>query len=297
MSPRDLLLLFVLGCMWGASFMYISVALQELTPLLVVTGRVVLGSVGLVGFAAIARLREASPAALAHRWGDYLVLALFSAVFPYGLITLGQTVIPSGSAAILNATSPLFSAGLALLVARGHEEALTARRAGGLVLGLLGVAALVAKPAEAPRVEATFLELTLGHGAVVAGSACYAVAALYIRRHMMGVSPTAISLGQTVVAALLLVPVALAFGGPLSVPSAAPLAAVAALGLLNTAVAYLIYYGLVKRAGATRALSVTYLQPASALVYGALLLHEPVTWSQLLGLGAILGGVALATRG
>lgn len=290
-------MLFALGAMWGASFLFNRVALNDLTPLVVVTARVTFGAMGLLAFALISRASGTSPAALLARWRDYLVLALFSAVFPYGLITTGQTVIPSGSAAILNATSPIFSAGLALLVLRGAaDERLTGKRLAGLALGVAGVAALVIKPAEAPRVEASFLAITMGHAAVVAASACYAVAALYIRVRMMGVSPMAISLGQTLVAAMLLLPVAFVAAGPVEVPGPAALAAVLALGLLNTAVAYLIYYHLVKRAGATRALSVTYLQPATALVYGALLLTEPVTWSQLLGLGAILSGVALATR-
>jgi len=277
--------------------MFIRVALNELSPLTVVAARVGLGTAGLAIYAVATRSPGLAPRALARRWRGYLLLAFFSAVFPYGLITLGQTVIPSGSAAILNATSPLFSAGLALVVARGAaEEVLSPARAGGLLLGVAGVALLVLRPAEAPSMQASFFEQSLGHLAVVTASACYAVAALFIRLRMPGETPAAISLGQTALAALILVPAALVWSPPSAWPGPAALGSLFMLGVINTSVAYLIYYRLVQRAGATRALSVTYLQPAVALVYGALLLAEPVTLPQLGGLAAILSGVALATR-
>ncbi len=298
MSPRDYALLFSLGALWGASFLFIKVALFDLSLWTVVFARVALGSAGLAVFAAVTRVADAKPAALLRNWRGALVLALFSGVFPYVLITGSELFIPSGSAAILNATSPLFSALLALVVARGQtEERLTAGRVAGLLVGFGGVALLLARPAAAPdNHTASTLDLLAGHGAVIAASLCYAIAALYTRRHQMDVAPAALSLGQNFTAAVIMLPLMLAFGGPFVMPGGAAIGAILGLGLLNTSLAYLIYYALVRSAGATRALSVTYLQPATALVYGALLLSEPVTFVQIGGLAAILGGVALATR-
>lgn len=298
MSPRDYALLFSLGSLWGASFLFIKVALFDLSPWTVVFARVALGSAGLAVFAAITRVADATPATLLRNWRGALVLGVFSGVFPYLLITGSELFIPSGSAAILNATSPLFSALLALVVARGQsEERLTPGRLAGLLVGFAGVALLLVRPAAAPdNPTASTLDLLAGSLAVMAASLCYAIAALYTRRHQMDVAPAALSLGQNLTAAVIMLPLMLAFGGPFVMPGGAAIAAILALGLLNTSLAYLIYYALVKSAGATRALSVTYLQPATALVYGALLLAEPVTLVQIGGLAAILGGVALATR-
>lgn len=296
-SARDYGLLVLLGAIWGASFMFIKVALQDMAPVTLVAARVGLGAVGLVAYSLVSRSAEAKAALDRRWWVGFVVLALFSGVFPYVLIAAGEVVIPSGSAAILNATSPLFSAGLALLVARGSaEEALSGPRVVGLLLGVAGVGLLVARPAESAAVQASALEVFGGHLAVVAASACYAIAALYTRRSMMGVRPLALSTGQNTAAAIIMIPAALLLGGPFRPWGADTIVCVLLLGLVNTSAAYLIYYRLVTRAGATRALSVTYLQPATALVYGALLLAEPVTLPQLLGLGAILAGVALATR-
>lgn len=307
-TPRDYLLLTVLGAIWGASFLFIRVALNELHPTWIVVWRVGLGALGLMALAIATRSADSLPALDRRYWLPFCIMALFSGVFPYVLIASGQQYIPSGSAAILNATSPLFSAGLAVVVARhAAEEALTRGRLAGLLLGVAGVALLMAKPAEPAIGASTPLEQFGGGVAILAASACYAITALYIRRYLLGVPPPALSVGQNTAAALMMLPIALVFGGPFVMPSSTamlpalpaltPLVAVVLLGLLNTSVAYLIYYQLVHRVGATNALSVTYLQPATALVYGALLLGEAVTLPQLLGLAAILAGVGLTTRG
>ena len=155
----------------------------------------------------------------------------------------------------------------------------------GVGVGFLGVALLVGVQEGGQLVGAL---------AVLGTALCYAVSVLYAGRAVRSFPPLEVSFGQLLVGAALTAPVALV-QRPSAVPPAETLAAIAALGALGTGVAYLLYFALIARAGASRAILVTYLVPAFALVYGAVFLNEDVTTSALAGLALILGGTALAT--
>lgn len=290
MAPVDLLLLLGLGLLWGASFMFIKVVVLEMSPVALAAFRLGLGSAGLLLFT------WRSAPGLRSSLGPSLVLSLFGAVIPYLLIAWGELHITSGGAAILNATSPLFSAVLSRWSAFWTtEERLGAGGGLGLLLGLAGVAVLVGGSTGFQLFAAGGAWELLGFLAVLAASASYAVGGLYARRAFVGQPFTVPALGQNLVGAVALLPVALTFSRPAAWPSPAALASLLCLGLGGTALAYLLYYRLISRVGATRTLSVTYLLPATALVYGAVLLGEQVTIAMLLGLGLILTGVALVT--
>ena len=306
MTITDLLLLASLSLIWGASFLFIKVAVLEMSPVALAAFRLTLGTIGLVILTASSNLlRKGFSKAPENPAGGLLprrllipsvVLALFGAVFPYLLIAWGELHITSGSAAILNATSPLFSTLLSRWrVLWGAEEELSFGRVAGLLVGLLGVVVLVTGSRGFQALSSGGLLELAGFGAVLVASASYAVGGLFARRAFAGESFTLPALGQNLVGAVLLLPLALTVARPAGWPSLAALGSVLALGLGGTALAYLVYYYLLSRVGATRTLSVTYLLPATALAYGATLLGEEITPAMIGGLVLILAGITLVS--
>jgi drug/metabolite transporter (DMT)-like permease len=218
-------------------------------------------------------------------------MGLFNNAVPFGLILWGQIHIPSGLAAILNATTPLFTVLVAHVATR--DEKLTGSRVAGLMLGLSGVVAMLGPD--------LLLELGTDIAAQVAcllAAVSYAIAGVYGRR-FRGEPPLRVATGQLVASSVILAPVALLTDRPwtLALPGGAALAALLALAALSTALAYLIYFRILSRAGATNVLLVTFLIPVSAILLGWLVLHEQLAMRHFAGMGAIaLGLIAIDGR-
>jgi drug/metabolite transporter (DMT)-like permease len=303
MKPRELGVLLLLAAIWGASFMFIKVAVQEVVPLTLVTIRMVLGAGGLVVLYGLLGQRFAAlPAAQARPvvWrsliGPFLIAGLFNAVIPYLCLSWGETLIPSSNAAILNATTPLFTAILAYgLGGRTVADRLPASRAVGLVLGFIGVAVLVWGSSSGGTHDPVLI--WLGHGAVLVMAASYAVAGLYARHAFAGLPTLVPALGQNLAAATMLLPLALVFAPLTRVPSPEAIVSLLILGLGGTAIAYVLYFYMLARVGATRTIIVTYLLPVTALIYGVLLLGETIRVQSILGMVLVLIGIAITTGG
>jgi len=279
-------LLLVLGAIWGASFMFIEVADRELEPTTLMAGRLLVAAAVLLPvllFTAGVRpaLRELRRAG---RTG--IVAGIVSAALPFTLIAWGQTHVDSGTAAIANASMPIFVVLLALRVRR--SERVSALRLLGVVLGLLGVAILAgaSPPGGWSAVAGTL--------AVVVASFSYGVGALYAQHHIGNVSVVVFSTAQSIAGALVLLPFGLV-QLPAHVPGWKPIASVLALGVAGTALGTLLYYRLVALHGSTRASLVVYLLPPFALVYGAVLLDESLSAQKLVGMTLILAGVAVGS--
>ena len=283
MSRRHLTMLFALAALWGASFMFIKIGDRELHPFTLVGFRMALGAVTLVPIVlatvgarrALTELRAAA--------GPLAVTGLINSAIPILAITWAETRIESGLTAIIQASAPLFTALLALRFSR--EEQVRGSRLVGLFIGFFGVAFLVGgKPSG---------ELVAGL-AVVFSAFCYAAAGLYAGKRLKGVSPFVTAFGALSVAVLATLPV-----GLLQLPGHMPgwkvTASMLTLGIAGTGLAYVLYYGLLSGAGASRAILITYLVPLFAVVYGAVLLGESVTAATIGGLGLVLAGVALGT--
>ena len=203
---------------------------------------------------------------------------------PFSLIFWGQTRIDSGLAAILNAMTPIFTVVLAHLVG---DERLTPRRFAGVLLGFAGVAVLIG-PAALSHLDPT----NVAELAVLLAALCYALAGLW-GRQFRGLPVEVAAGGMLIGSSAIMVPAAALIEHPWTVsPSAISLAGIAALGLLSTAIAYLLYFKLLARVGATNLLLVTFLLPIVALILGAAFLGEHVQPVDLLGLGLIMGGLA-----
>ena len=279
MSRRDVALLLALSAIWGSSFLFIKLGVEEVEPSVVAFGRLAVGLVVLLPLV-VARGVFSDVRAMVV---PLLVLGALNNALPFWLLSFAETRLDSGLAAVIQAAAPILTV---LLAARiDPSQRVRGPRLLGVGVGFLGVALLVGVQEGGQLVGAL---------AVLGTALCYAVSVLYAGRAVRSFPPLEVSFGQLLVGAALTAPIALV-QRPSAVPPAETLAAIAALGALGTGVAYLLYFALIARAGASRAILVTYLVPAFALVYGAVFLDEDVTTSALVGLALILAGTALAT--
>jgi drug/metabolite transporter (DMT)-like permease len=286
-KPRELLVLLVLGGTWGSSFLFIKVAVDDLSPLMLVEGRMLLGAVTVV--LATYALGLSLPRSR-RLWLDVTIMAVFSNVVPFALISWAEQHIASGTASVLNASMALFTAMLAPLFIA--EEGMTTTRAAGLLTGFLGVAVF-----SGADLTDIFGSSALGELAVVAAAACYAVGAVFTRLRLRGEHPLTITAGQLVSGVVLLAPVAAVVGArdgiSLHVDSGLSMLA---LGVVNTGFAYVTYLWLLAHAGAVKASLVTYVIPVTGLLLGWAVLDETVGPAAIGGLVLIVAGVTLVNR-
>ena len=284
MSPAEWGALILLSLLWGGSFFFAKVAVSTLPPLTVVLTRVGLAALAL---GLLLRLRGVALPRGAVIWGAFFGMGLLNNLIPFTLLFWGQTVIASGLAAILNATTPVFT----LLVAHAltRDERLSAHRVAGVALGLVGVGLLVGMEA-----------LTGSGGQLPAILAClgaalsYGFAGVFGRRfRRMGIEPTVGAFGQVTASTAMMLPLVLAIDRPwqLEVPGPAVWGALIGLALLSTAMAYVLFFRLLATAGATNTVLVTLLVPVSAVLLGEVVLGESVAPPQLGGMALIGAGL------
>lgn len=290
MRAREYSMLFALALIWGISFYFIKIAVLEVSPATTVALRL---GFSVATLAVIIMSRPELVRGLRRYWKLGLLVGVINNLIPFVLISWGETRIASGVASILNATTPLFTVLLANWWHSSAREPLTARRGTGVVLGFVGVGVLVG-PA-ALRLSGGGIGYTLGVLAVLVAAASYAVGAILSRR-FNGAAILVAPFSCQVSALILVLPIAFVWDPPTHMPSLAALGAVAELGILGTAVAYLIYFWLIRHVGATRTSLVTYLLPCTALIWGALLLGERISWNALAGLMLVLLGT-MVTNG
>jgi drug/metabolite transporter (DMT)-like permease len=276
-------MLIALAAIWGSSFMFIKVAVRELTPGEVVFGRVLVGTLALLPAVPFLLGWPRTLAALRRFWFPLLLLGIFNAALPFWLLAWSEKRLDSGLAAVLQASMPLFTALVAYRYSR--SDRVTGLRFVGVVVGFVGVLLLVgAQPrGDVPSALAVLLTALL-----------YAASSVYAGVRLREAPPLVTSLGALAFATLASLPLGIV-ELPSDVPSWRAIASVVALGAAGLSVAYLLYFSLIAGSGAPYAALVTYLVPALALVYGAVFLDEPLTASALGGLALIFLGVALGT--
>src|SRR3954470_7371224 len=265
MSARGWISLSITAALWGASYMFIKVALDGgLSEGFIICARTILGAAVLLPMAIRA---GAVPPILARRWWA-LALAAAQVVVPFGLITFGENHVPSALAGILVATSPLFVALLATRVdpdERAHGWGLF-----GVVLGMVGVVLLFGVDLGGDA------DTLLGGLMIVGAGACYAVAVLIAKRGFTGVPPVGVAASNLVISAVAWLPVALV-SLPTSMPDANATLSLIALGAGGTGIAFYFFYESIAQVGPARAAVVSYIAPAFAVVYGVMLLGEALT--------------------
>ena len=284
MGAREWTMLVTLSVLWGGSFFFIGVAVSDLPPLTIVTMRVTIAAIALWSIALAAGLR---PPKQAKVWGAFLGMGLLNNAIPFTLIVWGQTQIASGLASILNAATPIFTVLVAGVLL--PDERATPMKVLGVAAGFLGVVVMIGLPAFGGG-DNLFAQI-----AVVTATVSYAFAGVYGRRFKaMEISPIITAAGQVTASSLLLAPVALIVDGPVDTTQVGldTWAAIAALALLSTAVAYVLYFKLLASAGATNLLLVTLLVPVSAIVLGSVFLDESLEAVHFLGMALIALGLS-----
>jgi drug/metabolite transporter (DMT)-like permease len=278
-SRRYLTYLLVLSAIWGASFLFIKVGVREYEPAALVFLRVLFAALTLAPIAAVLRMTGG----LWTSWRELAIMAALNSAIPFWLLSFGETRIDSGLAAVIQAAAPIFT----VLIAIRYDPSQRASgvRLAGILVGFLGVALLVGAQRGGDVVAAL---------AVVATALCYAAAALFGGRRLTHLEPLGMAFGTMVAATLLIAPFGLA-QLPGDTPGWKPTLSILVLGVVGTGIAYILYYAIILGAGASRAILVTYLVPAIALLYGAVFLDEAVTAVALGGLALVLAGVALGT--
>jgi drug/metabolite transporter (DMT)-like permease len=283
MNAAEWLLLLTLALLWGGSFFFGKVALDELPPFTAVLGRVAIGAAILM---VLVRLAGRAMPAGARSWMAFAIMGALNNVVPFSLIMWGQTQIGSGLASILNAMTPLSTAVLAHLLTR--DEKLTPLRLAGVLLGLAGVVTLVGPSALGGLGAESWAQL-----ACLAATVSYGCAGIYGRRFRD--EPALVTAaGQVTASAVLMLPVALLVDAPWRLPMPLPItwAALGGAALLSTALAYVVYFRILATAGATNLLLVTFLMPVVALLLGAGVLAERVEVSHIAGMLLIALGLA-----
>jgi drug/metabolite transporter (DMT)-like permease len=279
-------LVSLLAAIWGASFMFIKIAVDDLAPTTTMLLRLLFSALPLIALVVHRLGRRPAAEQLRAVTKPAIILGVINTALPFTLIAWGETRIDSGVAAIGNASMPLFVVLLALRFVR--SERATGFRLFGILLGLVGVGVLVGVNPQGGWSG------VVGTLAVIAASLSYAAGSLYTQTLLTDVRNDVLVAASIAWGAIWLTPAGLV-QAPSTFPGWAPIAAVLALALLGTVVGQLLYFRLIYRYGSSRASLVVYLLPVTALFYGALLLGEPVTASAVVGLALILTGTPIAS--
>ena len=280
----NLILLCSLGAIWGTSFLFIKIIVQEVPPLTLVAGRTGFAALVLWG---IILLRKLPIPKESKVWRAFAVVGVLNGALPYTLISWGEQYIPSGWAALLQATTPIFTIMAAHYLTL--DDRITMKKGTGVILGFVGVGLLML-----PELQAGNLGSTWGMLAIVGSSVSYALSSIYARKHLQGISPTLISAGQLTFGFAYILPLSLLIDRPFALTlSSKVILSWITLTLLGTVVAYNIFYRLLERTNATFTVSVTYIVPIFGLILGALVLNESLNPIIIISLVCILAGVLL----
>jgi drug/metabolite transporter (DMT)-like permease len=283
-TTRDWLLFGLISLFWGSSYLFIKIGVETLSPFTLVAARLFFGA--LVLGAALVLIRAPLPRERTT-YAKLGFMAVFNIVVPFSLITWGEQYIDSSLAAILQATTPLFTIVIASLALA--EEAITLNRLIGLIVGFGGVVVLFSHGLSGGRGDSL-----LGEIALVLSSLSYAIGNVFVRVRMRGFHPTVPAFFQVSIAFVLISILVVLFESPIRLP-ATPRAwfAVIWLGVFGSSLAYLIYFRLVHVLGPTRLSLITYLMPIVGIVLGLLVLNETIDTRTVLGAAIILAGVGL----
>lgn len=286
MGRTEWIMLGVLALIWGSAFVFIKVAVENFNPLTYVWLRLVIASMALIGIVRLAGHKLSFPPVV---WAAVALLALLNNVVPFLLFGWSQQHIASGLAAILQSTTPIFGV-LAAHIATADEK-LTKGKLIGVTVGFVGVATMIG-----PQITGEGGNHLLAQVACLFASLLYALAGIFARRFKaMGVNPMQLAAAQFIAGAIMLTPVALTFGQTFATlpTSWAAWGAVLALAIACSAFAYVLFFKLIERAGATNSLLVTLLVPPVAIVVGSIIFGEQLGLNQLFGLLLIGAGLAV----
>lgn len=283
----EIVLLLTLATIWSSSFGFIKVAVESIPPMTVTAGRLVLAA-AVIG--AYARLRGHRFPDAPGLWRKFFLIGLFGNALPFTLIGWGEETIDSGLAAILMAVMPIATLLLAHFFAEG--ERMNPARIAGVALGFAGVLVLIG-----PNALRGLGGEAIRQSAVAGGAVCYAIATVIARR-LPNMATSLSSAGALIAAVAFALPMSLVFDRPWTLsPTPESVVSVVMLGLFPTALAYIIYFTILRRTGANFIALNNYLIPCLGVMWGIIFLDEVLHWRAILALGIILAGVAVTRIG
>lgn len=285
MGSLEWLMLFILGIIWGGSFFLAKIALVDIPPMTLVFLRV---SIAAISLGLILKARGMKLPGGVRLWAAFALMGLLNNLIPFALLFWGQTHIGAGLASIFNSLTPLFT--VLIAHAATQDEKLSVGKTVGILLGLVGVALIIGVDVTNGATGLTVLAMF----ACVAAAASYGVASVFGRRFgARKVAPMHVAFGQLTSTSVLMVPVMIIADRPwsLSAPSMTSWIAVLTLALLCTAIAYVLFFNILERGGATNISLVTFIVPVSAIVLSSLFLQEALNTNHFIGISLILLGL------
>lgn len=286
MNTVNMLRLVALAAIWGGSFLFMRIAAPVLGPAVLIEYRVLFAALFLLAVAWVMQRRgKGTPLDLRRHWKHYLMLGFFNSALPFLLFAFAARTLSASVLSVLNATAPMFGALVGAVWAR---QGVSARTGLGLLLGTAGVALLVGFDHVSERPGAA-----IAIAAALVAAFCYSIASQYAKS-AKAVPPFANAHGSMWAATLFVIPALPFFPSP-GEPTPGIMAAVLALGVVCSGIAYILYFKLIEEVGTTSALTVTFLNPMFGILWGAIFLHEVIGWHTLLGSGIVLVGTALVT--
>ena len=285
MKTRNLLLLLLLATLWGPSFLLIKVAVAEIPPITLIFGRLGLAAIILYG---VLRLSGGNLPRPGRIWIPLAIVAIFQTAFPFVLLSWAEQHIDSALAAILNGLTPLFTILIAHLLTT--DDKLTSAKAVGIALGLIGVLFFVG-----PSLQSGIQASTWGILAMIVVAASYGFAVVFARNRLNHLPSLVTPASQLLLATLFLLPFMMVIDQPFNqpIPSLQTIGAVVALAVFGTALAFVVYFRLLKSAPASYVSMVTYLVPVIGVMLGVIVLGERLAWNDFAGFGLILLGVLI----
>ncbi len=287
MGILNFIQLLFLAALWGASFLFMRITVPILGPIWLIEIRVLLAGVALVPLLIYLNLWSE----VRRRIIPLFIIGCINSAVPFLLFAFASLFLPAGFMSILNATSPLFGTAIATI---WFKENLKMSQMLGFILGFAGVTVLVGIGWKTTMTTTTPWFFPAVTAALIA-SVMYAIGASYVKHQLSDVQPLTIATISQLSAAIFLLPF-LPFTIPQTFPKPMILLAVVALALFSTAIAYLIYFRLIQNIGSAKALTVTYLIPIFAMLWGTIFLQEPISSSMVLGCGLILVGTAISNN-
>lgn len=283
--PRELCLLLLLATLWGASFTFIKVGVETIPPVTLIAARTLIAGailLALLSWRGIAMPRDGA------MWGRFMVQAAINSVIPYALIAYAEQTTDAGLAAILNSTSPIFAFLLTAFVTR--HEVVTGRKLFGVAAGLAGTTLVIGTGALNGIGVQFWSELAL-----VGAAACYGVSAIF-GKGFRGLDSMVPAAGSMICGALVLVPASLIFDRPWTLaPSRDSVLALLALSVFSTAIAFVIYFRLLRTLGTVGATAQAYLRVPIGVAVGVVFLGESLSTTAWIGLACVIAGVAAMT--
>jgi drug/metabolite transporter (DMT)-like permease len=277
----------LLGAIWGMSFQFMRVASPEFGPVLLIAVRVVVASALLLPLMAW-RTSRTSLTLLREHWGPIAFVGLFNSAIPFCLFAYATLSLPASYAAVINATAAIWTALLGKCI---WKQQLSTWQWLGLALGFVGVVVLMI-PKRVDTLDAKFPEFFLAVGACLLATLCYGVSANFTKHRLREVSPLAIATYSQCAASAALIPLSL-MHLPQKVPSILAISNALALGVLCTAVAYVLYFRLIANLGTAKAMTVTLLVPVFGVIFGVLFLGETMGLNLLIGGAFVVIGTAM----